>query len=85
MEDPSEAEATTHYEPDFESIWNALDQSSGARGWCDGSIDGVVRRLQGLGHRLKVIAVDRPPFEGMSFCIGLFTAVRDFLFCEKVI
>lgn len=52
-------------EPDFESTWNALGDFSGARGWYDGSIDGVVRRLQSMEHvRLSVISVDRPPFQG---------------------
>lgn len=46
-------------------MWSALEDSSGARGWYDDSIDGVVRRLQSLDDvRMKVIGVDRPPSEG---------------------
>lgn len=52
-------------DPDFESTWNALGEANGARGWFDGAIDDVVRRLQNIEHvRLQVIRTDQPPFEG---------------------
>ncbi|KAF7977752.1 hypothetical protein HWV62_2842 [Athelia sp. TMB] len=50
-------------ELDFESIWDTM-HSSNARGWCEVTIDVVVRKLQGLQHRLTVIPTDLPPFEG---------------------
>ncbi|CDO72932.1 hypothetical protein BN946_scf185002.g117 [Trametes cinnabarina] len=50
-------------EHDFESTWNSLE-SSPSRGWCEASIDTVLRKLQGLHRRLKVTERDRPPFEG---------------------
>ncbi|KAF7979870.1 hypothetical protein HWV62_40641 [Athelia sp. TMB] len=50
-------------ELDFESIWDTMHNSN-ARGWCDVTIDVVVRKLQGLQHRLTVIPTDLPPFEG---------------------
>ncbi|KAJ6558526.1 armadillo-type protein, partial [Mycena vulgaris] len=49
---------------DFESIWNALDESSGARGWCDVSIEDVIERLESMEDTLKVISVDESPFIG---------------------
>ena len=54
---------------DFEGIWNA-QEGYNSRGWCDVSIDMLVRQLQGVQHRLQVIAVGLPPFEGSSFLIS---------------
>ena len=51
-------------EQDFETTWNSLE-SGAARGWCESSMDTVLRRLQGLQRRLRVTERDRPPFEGM--------------------
>lgn len=42
-------------------------ESSNARGWCEVSIDVVVRKLQGLQYRLTVITVDLLPFEGIRY------------------
>ncbi|KAH9945906.1 ARM repeat-containing protein [Epithele typhae] len=50
-------------EQDFEATWNALSDSV-MRGWCESSMDTMLRRLQGLGHTLRVTERDRPPFEG---------------------
>lgn len=50
-------------EPDFETVWNRLADHN-ARGWCEASIDAVVRRLQGVQRRLKVISEDQDPFKG---------------------
>ncbi|KAJ7128916.1 armadillo-type protein [Mycena crocata] len=49
---------------DFESIWNALNESSGARGWCDVSLEDVVKRLESMEDTLKVISVEELPFVG---------------------
>ncbi|KAJ7668431.1 armadillo-type protein [Mycena polygramma] len=49
---------------DFESIWNALDESSGARGWCDVSLEDVIKRLETMEDTLKVISVEETPFLG---------------------
>ncbi|KAJ7039210.1 armadillo-type protein [Mycena alexandri] len=49
---------------DFESIWNALDESNGARGWCDVSLEDVIKRLESLEDTLKVISVEELPFVG---------------------
>ncbi|KAJ6602168.1 armadillo-type protein [Mycena sp. CBHHK59/15] len=51
-------------EPDFESIWNAFDESSGARGWCDVSTEEVIKCLEGMDDTLKMIPVDQLPFLG---------------------
>lgn len=51
-------------EHDFEATWSSLESST-SRGWCESSMDAVLRRLQGLQRRLKVTERDRPPFEGM--------------------
>lgn len=51
-------------EPDFEAWWNSL-ASSNSRGWYDGPLDAVVRKLQGLQKKLKVTPADQPPFAGM--------------------
>ncbi|KAI0333484.1 ARM repeat-containing protein, partial [Cubamyces sp. BRFM 1775] len=60
---PSIASTLSIVEHDFEETWNALESST-SRGWCESSIDAVLRRLQGLQRRLKVTERDRPPFEG---------------------
>lgn len=50
-------------EPDFEEIWNSM-KNSNVRGWCEMSMDAIVRLLQSLQLHMRVIAVDRSPFEG---------------------
>lgn len=50
-------------DPDFEEVWDAMEHSN-LRGWCESSMDNVVRLLQSLQHSMRVIAVDQPPFEG---------------------
>ncbi|KAI0636737.1 ARM repeat-containing protein [Trametes polyzona] len=60
---PSIASTLSIAEHDFEPTWNALESST-SRGWCESSIDAVLRKLQGLHRRLKVSERDSPPFEG---------------------
>ncbi|KAJ8474319.1 hypothetical protein ONZ51_g7305 [Trametes cubensis] len=60
---PSIASTLSVVEHDFEATWNELESST-FRGWCESSIDVVLRRLQGMQRRLKVTERDRPPFEG---------------------
>jgi len=50
---------------DFANVWDTASAFS-ARGWCDGTLDAAVRRLQGLGfpRGLAVLPADQPPFEG---------------------
>jgi len=50
-------------EPDFEQMWTTLAHAN-YRGWCEFTIDVVVRKLQGLHHAMRVIASDQPPFRG---------------------
>ncbi|KAL4080340.1 armadillo-type protein [Scleroderma yunnanense] len=50
-------------EPTFEEVWNSMEKSN-VRGWCEVSMDAVVRLLQSLQFHMRVIAVDQPPFEG---------------------
>jgi len=50
-------------DPDFESLWDNLENFN-SRGWCEKSTDAVVRRLQSLQQRLKVISEDQGPFKG---------------------
>jgi AP-4 complex subunit epsilon-1 len=64
ISDPSESLATSQDDTsDFENVWKALENNN-ARGWCEVATDVVVRRLQGLRLDMKVIPIDRPPFEG---------------------
>ncbi|KAJ7690631.1 armadillo-type protein [Mycena rosella] len=49
---------------EFESIWNSLDESSGARGWCDSSIEVVIKQLESVEDTLQVIPVQESPFIG---------------------
>jgi len=58
-DDPS----TSSQSIDFESIWNSLE-SCNSRGWCERSSDDVVRLLQKLQLRLRVVSADQPPFKG---------------------
>jgi AP-4 complex subunit epsilon-1 len=50
---------------DFATVWDTATAFS-ARGWYDGTLDAVVRRLQGLGfpRGLSVLSADQPPFQG---------------------
>ncbi|KAG1760911.1 armadillo-type protein [Suillus occidentalis] len=41
--------------PDFEEVWDAMEHSN-LRGWCESSMDNVVRLLQSLQHSMRVIA-----------------------------
>jgi hypothetical protein len=63
--DPLEVPAQSETDLNFESTWNALGKCN-SRGWSELPIDDVVHRLQGQGLKLKVITVDRPPFEGLQ-------------------
>jgi AP-4 complex subunit epsilon-1 len=70
---------------DFGNVWDTASAFS-ARGWYDGTLDAVVRRLQGLGfpRGLSVLPADQPPFEGgLGLCsyialrgIGLIAAAN---------
>lgn len=70
ISDPPDSSLTlSEVAPDFKGTWNA-QEGYNSRGWCDVSIDLLVRRLQGLQHRLQVTAVELPPFEGSNFLIS---------------
>ncbi|KAI9457813.1 ARM repeat-containing protein [Lactarius psammicola] len=64
-EKPSILEHGGEQHHDFANAWDTLSAFS-ARGWCDGTFDTAVRRLQGLGLQrgLAVLPADQPPFEG---------------------
>ncbi|KAJ7188509.1 armadillo-type protein [Mycena filopes] len=49
---------------DFESMWNGFDESSSARGWCDVSLEDVIKRLESMEDTLKVISAEELPFVG---------------------
>ncbi|KAJ7209609.1 armadillo-type protein [Mycena pura] len=51
ISDPSNDAAS-----DFESVWSALNESTGTRGWCDVSLEDVVKRLESMEDALKVIS-----------------------------
>ena len=51
-------------------MWNSLE-SSNSKGWCDWSLDDVVRLLQKLQLRLRVISADQQPFKGSSHALSL--------------
>lgn len=40
-----------------------------SRGWCESPIEEVVRRLQGLQHRMTVKPTDQAPFRGMLYLL----------------
>lgn len=56
----------TEGEFEFERAWDSIENPQHSqRGWCDASMDSVIRQLQGIDqHRLQVISVDMPPFIG---------------------
>lgn len=63
VSEPLSSQASSIIEPDFEKTWNSfVDHHS--RGWCETSIDLVVRQLQTLDHPLRVTPSDQPPFQG---------------------
>ena len=52
---------------DFEAIWQSFDGLCDLRGWCNTSVDNVIRRLQRVEqYRLRVISADLAPFAGDS-------------------
>jgi hypothetical protein len=65
--DPDEAtgseDNTLDQEFQFEVTWNRLTRSSD-RGWCELSPDNLVRRLQALKLKLRVVSADQNPFQG---------------------
>jgi hypothetical protein len=67
---------------EFELRWNEMDEASGARGWYAGSIESLVRLIQGLPYgRLKVIPSDQVPFEdGLRAILAALRFVVDFSF-----
>lgn len=70
MEQPQDSNDRTknaRRELDFESIWNSVeDHQYNARGWCDASLENVIKRLHGIQqHRIQVVPVDVSPFMGM--------------------
>ncbi|KAI9569737.1 armadillo-type protein [Boletus coccyginus] len=48
---------------DFKIAWDSMDKAN-VRGWCEAPLDMIVRLLQSLQYRMRVIATDQPPFEG---------------------
>ncbi|KAF5325623.1 hypothetical protein D9611_000102 [Ephemerocybe angulata] len=68
LDSPFVTEGTAEEESvsdEFERIWNTLPDGQGGRGWCDGSVEVVLRRLQCLdGMRVRVAPSHMPPFEG---------------------
>ncbi|KAG6375445.1 hypothetical protein JVT61DRAFT_3003 [Boletus reticuloceps] len=48
---------------DFMAAWDSMENAN-VRGWCEASLDMIVRLLQSLQYRMRVIATDQPPFEG---------------------
>lgn len=64
--DPAEShDDVSEHNFDFQATWNTLEQSN-SRGWCELSVDNVVRRLQTLQLQLRVIAAEESPFQGES-------------------
>lgn len=47
-------------------------ENTNVRGWCEASLDIIVRLLQSLQYRMRVIATDQPPFEGAGGPCGSF-------------
>ncbi|TCD66013.1 hypothetical protein EIP91_001913 [Steccherinum ochraceum] len=62
-EPPASASSSVSADLDFEKIWNTLAHAN-SRGWCEVTIDVVVRKLQSMQHTLQVTASDQPPFQG---------------------
>jgi AP-4 complex subunit epsilon-1 len=55
---------------EFETTWNSLERSN-SRGWCDLTIENLVRQLQASKSQLRVIAADQSPFQGLPFTYRL--------------
>ncbi|KAF7321430.1 Adaptin-N domain-containing protein [Mycena kentingensis (nom. inval.)] len=55
----------------FESAWNALSEAPSARGWCDASIEDVIKRLERLEASVRVISGDETPFLDGSYLNSL--------------
>ncbi|KAJ7078870.1 armadillo-type protein [Mycena belliarum] len=47
-----------------EPMWNSFKESSGARGWCDASVEEVIKRLDSMEDTLEIIPVEETPFIG---------------------
>ncbi|KAF8557577.1 ARM repeat-containing protein [Imleria badia] len=58
--EPAKEEST---DADFKAAWESMENAN-VRGWCEASLDMIVRLLQSLQYRMRVIATDQPPFEG---------------------
>ena len=69
---------------DFDVTWSKLEAGS-ARGWCEASMDTVLRRLQGLQRRLRVTERDQPPFEGQIYARCCFIRLTSLNIISKVI
>ncbi|KAH8814730.1 armadillo-type protein [Flagelloscypha sp. PMI_526] len=51
--------------PDFAATWNAMeDANSGARGWCQGTSEGVLKIVQDLRLEVITVSADEEPFTG---------------------
>ncbi|PPQ74498.1 hypothetical protein CVT26_007958 [Gymnopilus dilepis] len=50
---------------DFKAIWDTWGEQGSLRGWCDLSMDALIRRVQSIDeYRLRVIPADEDPFKG---------------------
>lgn len=65
LDSPFIAEPTKEesIDADFKAAWDSMENGN-VRGWCEASLDMIVRLLQSLQYRMRVIATDQPPFEG---------------------
>lgn len=54
---------------DFKAVWDSM-KSASVRGWCEAPLDMIVRLLQSLQYRMRVIATDQFPFEGARRSCG---------------
>ncbi|KDR75335.1 hypothetical protein GALMADRAFT_140851 [Galerina marginata CBS 339.88] len=65
MSTPLESSDTLGDHQNFEDLWTSFQVPCDLRGWCNASIDTLLRRLQRLDNlHLRVISADLPPFIG---------------------
>ena len=57
---------------EFERIWLSLEESSQMRGWSEGSVEAILKRLQRVGGvRVRVAPSDSAPFIGTQLSARL--------------
>lgn len=76
LSDPNDAPPPPGPGPDFEIAWNKLEESnSGARGWCQGTSEEVIKKAVSFGE-IITIGADEQPFTGTPVLFFICVDVR---------